>query len=524
MIVFFKYWFFLGGIIPLTLGSLIYLGNRKSWTGRTYLGLSLSCAIWSFGFLGLMSAANYQTAYFWRMFMDIGAVILPAFWMHFLYTVLNLASAKRKEIFFYYLAGLLLVILNVADYLHPGIFVEGVVGKGVFNYYPVAGLGYYLFLLFYVAIVPYSFYYLIRGSKDRSGVESKQIRFLLAASVLGFGGGGTAFLLTFGVPIAPYGVILFALYPIIIAYAISKYHLFNIKVVVTELLTFGIWVFVLARTYVADTTTDIILNGGLLIFLVFSGVLLIRSVMQEIRQREQIEKLSEEKSEFMSFASHQVKGPLTNFKLATNMLLSGDYGPLTEQVQNVIKGLYNTAEKAIPMVQNFLDVSKLEQTGGGMQFDKKPFDFRTVVQEVVKEQRLIAAEKNIIINFVTENEGNFNVNADASRMKDMVFNLVDNAVKYTPAGSVKVTLRADNQNKKILLSVKDSGVGLLKEDLARLFTKFGRGKDSKKINTSSSGLGLYLAKQIIDAHGGRIFAESEGAGKGSTFFVELPFS
>jgi signal transduction histidine kinase len=101
-------------------------------------------------------------------------------------------------------------------------------------------------------------------------------------------------------------------------------------------------------------------------------------------------------------------------------------------------------------------------------------------------------------------------------------NLIDNSIKYTPTGTITIGL--SRQGDKAVFFVKDTGVGINDEDRARLFTEGGRGKDSIKVNVHSTGYGLYIAKQIVDAHGGKITMESEGPGKGSTFKIELPLA
>ena len=108
---------------------------------------------------------------------------------------------------------------------------------------------------------------------------------------------------------------------------------------------------------------------------------------------------------------------------------------------------------------------------------------------------------------------------DSGKVKQVVMNLIDNAIKYTPKGSVKLILRLFDR--KIQLEIKDTGIGFNKETLPKLFAKFSREKNANKVNIQGSGLGLYLAREIIEAHHGHIWAHSEGEGKGSTFFIEL---
>jgi signal transduction histidine kinase len=113
------------------------------------------------------------------------------------------------------------------------------------------------------------------------------------------------------------------------------------------------------------------------------------------------------------------------------------------------------------------------------------------------------------------------VNADKGKIKQVLGNIIDNSIKYTPTGGIHVWITAKIPEKKILISISDTGVGIHPEVLPKLFAKFTRAPDASKTNILGTGLGLYVAKKMIEAHHGRIWAESAGPGKGSTFFVEL---
>jgi signal transduction histidine kinase len=128
--------------------------------------------------------------------------------------------------------------------------------------------------------------------------------------------------------------------------------------------------------------------------------------------------------------------------------------------------------------------------------------------------------KGLALIFTTD-DLSYQMTGDKAQINDHILrNLIDNSINYTPSGSVAVSLKKDGN--KIIMATKDTGVGITDEDKKRLFTEGGHGKDSQKINAHSTGYGLYIAKQITEAHGGTIRVESEGEGKGSTFIVEFP--
>lgn len=451
--------------------------------------------------------------------MDIGAIILPAFWMHFIYSVLELNSVKKKEIVTYYIFGLFLVALNIADYFFRGIFVKEIVSNYVFNYYPSAGPGYYLFVLFYIFVVPYSLYQLFKGYKKSNGLKARQIRYFIIGSLLGFGGGVTAFLFTFNIPFPPYGIILFAFYPVIIAYGITKHHLFDVKVIATELLTFAIWIFVFTRLLVAENVQERVINGALFLFLVISGILLIRSVLKEVAQREKIEKLAGQLEDFIHFLSHEVKGILGKNRLMFEAMIEKDYGEIPEKMEPMVKQSLKDTESAVNMVMNILQSSDIKN--GKLVMDKKPFDFRQAIVEVVGEFRPDVEKKGLQLEIDLDHITECKVNGDKENIiKHVIKNLLSNSLAYTPSGKIIVGLR-HGKDHLIRFFVKDTGLGLSEHTKAKLFTEGGKGEDASKVNVHSTGYGLYFAKGIVEAHEGKIWAESGGEGQGSTFYVEL---
>lgn len=145
-------------------------------------------------------------------------------------------------------------------------------------------------------------------------------------------------------------------------------------------------------------------------------------------------------------------------------------------------------------------------------------DLKDIVQKIIGEKKIPAEAKGLKIETKIQ-DGVYNVLGDSNWLKEVINNLVENSIRYTREGIIIVGL--EKRNEKILFYVKDTGIGITEEDKKNLFKEGGRGKDSLRINVDSTGYGLYSVKLIIEAHKGRVWAESEGTGKGSTFFVEL---
>jgi len=235
------------------------------------------------------------------------------------------------------------------------------------------------------------------------------------------------------------------------------------------------------------------------------------------RLTKELEAANAQQEALLHFISHEVKGYLTESQAGFASIVEGDYGDTAPKLKEMAASALANVRRGVLTVMDILDASNLKK--GTVSYLKKPFDLRKAVHEVVDELKASADEKHLTIDLAI-GEGEYMFDGDEDKLRRHVIrNLIDNAIQYTPHGSVKVTL---TDGEKLQFSVEDSGVGITAEDMSHLFTEGGHGKDSIKINVHSTGYGLFIAKQIVEAHGGKIRAESEGEGKGSRFIIELP--
>lgn len=251
-----------------------------------------------------------------------------------------------------------------------------------------------------------------------------------------------------------------------------------------------------------------------------------RSVKKEIEQREHIEKLAGELAEtnerqetLIHFIGHEVKGFLSKDAGAFAAISQGDFGVPSDGMKPFVDRALVESRLGADSVGNILKASNLKK--GTVTYTKETFDLKALVAQAVEQAKPAAEEKGLALSFVAADGASYQMTGDKVQINDHVLrNLIDNAVHYTPSGSVEVSLKRNGT--KIIFAVKDTGVGITEEDKKRLFTEGGHGKDSQKINAHSTGYGLYIARQITEAHGGAIRAESEGEGKGAAFIVEFP--
>lgn len=309
-----------------------------------------------------------------------------------------------------------------------------------------------------------------------------------------------------------------------VTYAIFKLRLFNVRVIGVELITISIWLVLVIRTLLDVTLRDLVIDITLLATMLFIGILLMRSVRREVAQRELIERqekglevANKQQEVLLHFISHEIKGYLTKGEAAFAEIVEDGSDATPKSVRDLAATALVEMRKGVDTVMNILDASDLRR--GTVRYKKDPMNFRTIVESVVGEKRPMANEKKLGID-VHITDGVYDMLGDAHKLREHVIeNLIDNAINYTPSG--KIVIKLSDGNGKIRFEVHDSGVGITPEDMAHLFTEGGHGKDSIKVNVHSTGYGLFIAKQVVDAHGGRIWAESDGAGKGARFIVEL---
>lgn len=518
----------LGGFTALLSGLLVMIHDHKNTENQTWLMLNLSSAVWSFGYFAMTISTDSSSAYIYNVILHAAAILIPLFYFLFTLTATSTFLSHKKVFYTSVALAFIFEVFNATTY-----FVKDVVPKAPFKFAPEPGPLYIYFTIYFFAIVLYSIYIEYKRYKNTEDKIRKQtLKYIILFTLAGFGGGGSVFLLTFNIPLAPYPLILFSLYPAISGYTIFRYQLFNIRVIGAQFLTFALWIFIFIRLVLSNSSQERYLNIVFLSITIIIGLLLIKSVIKEVKNREHTEQLAHElevvnvrlkeldqqKSEFVSLASHQLRGPLTAIKGYGSMLLDGDFGEMKPEVKDAVEKIYKSTQDLVVLVGDYLDVSRIEQ--GRMQYDFTIFDFKNLASTVVESLKPTLEQAHLTIDFNYNDQIDYQINADQGKIKQVIGNIVDNAIKYTPRGGLHVWL-TQSKAKKVLLTITDTGVGIQRDVLPRLFEKFTRAPDASKTNIMGTGLGLYVAKKIVEAHNGRIWAESAGPGKGSTFFIEL---
>ena len=249
------------------------------------------------------------------------------------------------------------------------------------------------------------------------------------------------------------------------------------------------------------------------------AVALDRSVLdQQLKEaNDKLKELDKQKTEFVSIASHQLRSPLTAIKGYSSLILEGSFGPISDKVKEAVDVVFQSSQKLVLVIEDFLDITRIEL--GKMKYEMNKVDLQEIVSQVVNELRHSVESHDLELKYKPDTK-KYWILGDKGKISQVVGNMIDNAMKYTKEGTISVLV--SNEKGNIRLMVKDTGVGIPPDIISKLFQKFARAKDASKVNITGTGLGLFVAKQIVDAHKGKIWAESEGLGKGSTFIVEFP--
>jgi len=523
----------IAAVINSLLGFFVYSRNPRNKINQWFSIFVLSLVLWCISMLIYRLSNNIQSAFLWAKVLYQVALFIPATFMYFTFTLPEGKIDVSKYIrIFLWLPPIILAILTA----YSGQIITGV------NFIPgqenqiLWGPYYLVYNIYFVVYFAILFFVLFRKLLSVSGITRVQIKFILLGTFIPsiFANVANLLLPTFKIFYFNWlGQVMTIPMVAFVVYAILKHHLMSVKVITTEIFSILVSLILLVNTLLSRSLNDFILNLILFLAISFFSVLLIRSVLKEVKSREELAALSEKlqnaneelkkldkaKSEFISIASHQLRTPLSIIKGFASMLEEGSYGQMNEKAKDILGKIGASSDRLTRLINDLLDLSRME--GGRMQFKWDFVKLDELVQSVVEELAPQAEKKGVNFKWLNQAPEKMFVRADKEKLRQVIMNLIDNAIKYTPKGFVEVKLVKTPEN-QARFSVKDSGIGMDQEEINLIFGKFVRGKKTPRLWTEGVGLGLYVARKILEEHKGNVWAESEGDGKGSTFLVEIP--
>jgi signal transduction histidine kinase len=517
------------------LGAVVYFSNIRSASNIAFLFFCLAAVVWS-----VLNYAAFQTEHPSISFWIIRGVIAAAAWFVFaLFLFLSTFPALKSPFRLTTRISMFLITLSVSVLnLSPLVFkkVTSLAADGSIATIE-NGPGIFLFAGFVLLCVVGGIGGFILKYFKTPENERAPMRVILMGIIATF-----ALLLTFNFALPAFfdnpSFIKFGavfIFPFIAAASLVllRYRFLNAKAVTIALLTGFLAIAIFGEVVFSKDTHVLLYRLSEFLLVIIFGVLLIRGVTKEVQQREEIQHLADSlkaanarlkeldklKSQFLSIASHDLRAPLTVIRNFLSLLMDGTYGKLPAAAAEGMHQVFDRATDMAKSVDTYLNVSRIEQ--GRMKYDFINVELVPMVENAFKAFAPNAEKKGLKFSLtVSDGLRGKKAKLDVAKMNEVLNNLLDNSIKYTPSGSISATF--EPRGSVARLTISDTGVGMSAATIGKLFKLFSTGEESRKINTSSTGVGLYITKSHVEAHGGKIWAESDGEGKGSRFLLELP--
>ena len=503
----------LGGLASLAFGLFVFVQNPRRTLYRKWFLFTISVAAWGPGALAISLVQSPALSYLvWRLTFGLSIIwVLPLF-LDFVMEFCEIKSAWQVT------AGYLSALFFSMAAITTPYFFAGV--RPVFGqfYYGVPDFRLFsLFLVWWIVLIAYTHYLLIRAYPSSPEPKRRQVRYFFLATALGFGFGSLTFLPLLHIDVYPWGDFVIPLYPIIMSYAMIEYQLMDINLLAKRTLISSITVAGLAFGLLLSGFGSqwLAQNFGIpqyataLFGAVIAGIL-----GQAFWLR--TKKLDRLRYEFVVVAAHKLRTPLSEIRWSASTI-SGTHS--LEEAHSDAANIVTSAKRMIDLVNNLL--KSVEMEDDTYSYKSEPCDMREIGEKVLAEHAISLQQKHLHASLTSSLERPL-VIGDREKIAEVVQIFLENATNYTPDGGSITMEIATHTNDFIIFSIKDSGIGIEEKDLPHLFTRFYRADNVLKISTEGSGLGLFIAKEIIERHRGSVGVDSEGPGKGANLWFILP--
>ncbi len=505
----------ISGTVAVVVAIFILVNNRKAKVNITIALINIAVAVFCFSHLIGTNIVDPHLSRTVLMF-NMSVIFIVVFNVHAVLIVLKKDIERRYVIYTIYALGIGFVIFFS---LFPDTFLLDSVPKMYFpNYYVPGSLHWLMRLIFDVLIPIYMAVELFWGAvKNPNAIERNRAKFFGATIVIGYLLGLFPLFLIFNIPIDPlWGMLFVPVYCIPLVYGIITYDLTDVRIIARKASLYGVAIaticsFLLLFNYSDRLVRQVYSNFPIWIIPFLSATIAVGIgvfVWKKLREDELL------KYEFITVVTHKFRTPLTHIKWAAENLSKSN---LNEEDKNQISFIETANTKLVELTSLLMNVSEAENKGYG--YDLKKNNMTECVDELIFALTSVADSRKVKI--VKEYSGTAYALFDIGRLKFVIQTFIENAIHYTPINSI-VTVSITQNQKEVIFSVKDQGLGITKEELSLLFSKFYRGKQARLADTEGMGIGLFISKQVIARHNGRTWADSAGAGKGSTFSFALP--
>ncbi len=496
-------------------GVLVYKRSLRSPVTVTFLLISITLGLFQ---LSHVVGINITDPYVSRAILMFNLVNIPFVCLnaHWIFAMTGKFDREKWVLYLFYISGTVLLAFYL---LVPDSFLLPSLPKMYFPNYYDAGQYYWVVRLYIFVVSAYFTYHALREYFTTQDVVIKnRLRYVIMALVFAYFTGSTAVFLVFDVQIDPLISCFMSLYLIPLGYVTFRYKLVEINIIARQAFVYGLMVTILTSVVAIGSFSNLYISTAFPDFPIWlmpvatSAIAVIIGVLvwRKMRENDLL------KYEFITVVTHKFRTPLTHIKWATELLLSQEQDLAKK---HELENVRESNRKLIDLTSTLIAVADADRSESSLyKFEK--IIFGDIVAEAAAGLRARVEERKIAFSLERWDNGAL-IRGDRERIKFIAQTLIENAISYSPIGGT-VVAAVETSSKTVTLRVKDAGIGIAKEELAHLFTKFYRSQRAKTADTEGVGVGLFLIKSIIDRHGGVIEADSMGVNQGTTFLVTFP--
>lgn len=523
-------------IISLIMGIFIYKKTNYSLVGRNLLLFFLCFFLWSFINLIAWSYQYTEQLMVWTLFEPL-MMLMCLFAFYFFYAFLYDKYPSKRVTTILNVVILTLIIASTQEAFVKGF--ESFTANAIISHLYFE----YAYIISFIISIMILIVYL-KGRKKMNEIIKRKARILIIGllsflwSYLFFGA-YAIFLAVKGIEtlyfIELYG--LFAMYIFLAAlfYMIVKFDAFGIEFKDTQLIIAVLILLVGAQVLFFKDFGDKFFVGITLLIIAGLGYFLIRMIKKEEEKKrlileksnQELQKLDQAKNDFINLASHQLKTPLTVIKGVASLMVSGKIDKFSpKEKQQFYQSVWNKSLKLENIVCGILDAAvHADKKSGLISADNQEINIKQLIQKIIDDLASQIQESEVKVEIICKADFLPVVKGQMRFLEEAFTNLIHNAVRYAPStnGQIKIVITYEEISQSILVKIKDNGIGIPKNELPNLFTRFYRAENAKQRYTDGTGLGLYIVKEIIESHAGKVTVESQ-ENVGSTFSVYLPFN
>lgn len=504
--------YILSSALLLYLAIFVFFKDHKPLTNKLMILSFLATACYTISHVIAVNVTDPDLSRSILTF-NLSTIFIGVFIAHTILSFMGKLQSKKIQIILIYIFSIGLTAFMM---IYPALFLGPSTPKMYFVNYYDAGKLYSLMMAWNIIVALYIFYQMLIEYRKADFIMKNRLKYLFTAFLLAYIFGWQAYWLVFDIKIDPaWGALMVPSFSIIFTYALLKYDLLDIKIVAKKALVYSISVIFIGLLIVLFNYVNnlIIVNVPSFPTWIFPIILSIAVVTLGVVVWRQLRLSDVLKSEFISTVTHKFRTPLTHIRWASENLAKL---PLGDEAKVELEYIQTANNNLVELTNLLVNISESESVY--YKYNSEKIEFLDLIDEIEKE---ISNQVKIKKTTLARQISNVYIYGDTKRIKFVIQTLLENAIHYSSDNSI-VSISVTGDKDSVTISVKDNGIGIDEKEISLMFSKFHRSKQAILCDTEGMGIGLYISREIIRRHHGKIWVQSEGLGKGSTFFVNLP--